>query len=93
ACYAHYAGHAFSADPAKVVTRLFELLTGAVHEQSFTKKSFDELFSYIRGSVEDMRGLLDDVGSNRASENRFVKVETAGVCLRCNFLKVCKPSI
>jgi hypothetical protein len=93
ACYAHYAGLAFSVDSTQVQTRQYQLLTELVHEQAFSRKSFDELFSYIRGSVADMRGLLDDEDANTATESRFTKVEQAGICLKCNFFRVCKPSL
>lgn len=93
ACYAWYAGGAFEVNPTQVLTRQFELYEGAMHEQTLTPQSFDEFFSYIRGSIADMRGMLDDAGKNLASEESFAKVERANVCLRCNFLKVCKPDI
>lgn len=93
ACYAWYSGEAFETNPTQVRTRQFELYDGIVHEQSLTTRSFEELFSYIRGSIADMRGLLDDPAENRASEDSFAKVERANVCLRCNYLKVCRPDI
>lgn len=93
ACYAWYAGGAFDLNPTRVLTRQYELYEDTVHEQALTTRSFEELFSYMRGSISDMRGLLDDPDKNRASEEKFAKVNRAGTCLRCNFLKVCKPDI
>jgi hypothetical protein len=93
ACYAHYAGQAYIVDPTEVITRQFNLSSGLVQENTFARNSFDELFSYMRGSIRDMLELLDDRKANTASEAKFAKVETAPVCLKCNFLKVCKPNI
>ena len=55
--------------------------------------SAEELLGYIRGSIKDMISLLDDPDLNQAGEENFAKVEKKYVCLRCNFLKVCKPRL
>jgi hypothetical protein len=93
ACYAWYAGDAYGADPSTIITRRFDLFRSQVTEKTFTRKSFGELFSYIRGSIDDMRSLLEDPARNIAVEERFTKIERESVCRRCNFLKVCEPRL
>lgn len=93
ACYAAYARQEYRADVTQVVTRRVDLRRDLVHENSITRGSLDENLDYITGSIKDMLGLLDDVPSNKASEENFRKVERAEICSRCNFLKVCKPDI
>ncbi len=93
ASYAWYAGARYNEDPSLITARQFNLLLNKVQEQALPAKSFEELFSYIRGSTRDMRELLDDPADNLASEQRFSKVEKPSICLKCNFLKICKPDI
>ena len=93
ACYAYYASHNYRVPVRHVVTRRFELFRGELHDDSISEGSLEELLSYIRGSITDMKALLEDRDRNLAREERFSKVEKADICLRCNFLKVCKPNI
>lgn len=93
ACYAYYAANAYRIPVRHVVTRRFELLRDELHEESISEGSLDELLNYIRGSIKDMKSLLDDPERNVAREERFTKVEKRNVCYRCNFLKLCKPQL
>ncbi len=93
ACYAYYASNAFGVPVRHVVTRRFELYGNRLYEESVSDRSLEELLSYIRGSIKDMKSLLDDPELNTATENSFAKVEKKPVCLRCNFLKVCRPNL
>jgi hypothetical protein len=90
-CYALYAREAYRAKLAEIVTRRFDLTHGVLHEHAVTQPSIDEILAYVRGSIADMRGLLDDVAGNAAEESKFAKVARRSVCLKCNFLRVCKP--
>lgn len=90
-CYALYAREAYRTRLENVVTRRFDLTHAVLHEHTVTERSADEILAYIRGSVADMVGLLDEVQDNRTDENRFAKIARRGVCLKCKFLKVCKP--
>jgi hypothetical protein len=93
ACYAYYASNAYRVPVKHVVTRRFELLQNEIYEESIGEASLDELLGYIRGSIKDMKSLLDDPQQNIAREERFAKVEQREVCYRCNFLKICKPDL
>jgi hypothetical protein len=93
ACYAYYASNAYRIPVNHVETRRFELLRNEVYTESVGEASLDELLGYIRGSIKDMKSLLDDPDKNVASEENFAKVEKREVCYRCNFLKVCKPRL
>ncbi|UCH84100.1 MAG: PD-(D/E)XK nuclease family protein [Candidatus Latescibacterota bacterium] len=92
-CYALYAKKKYRVDLDEVLTRRFDLHRGQVHEHNITQRSLDEMTAYIRGSISDMMSLVDDPAENTASEERFSKVERPDVCLRCNFLRVCQPSL
>jgi hypothetical protein len=92
-CYANYAKQQFRADHSQVETRRFDLYRNKLHKDSITPGSLEEIVDYIHGSVKDMKGLLDDPEGNVANEERFQKVERENVCLRCNFFRVCKPSL
>jgi hypothetical protein len=73
--------------------RRVELSGGTVHEREIKEGRLTEILDYVRGSIADMKSLLDDGERNLAREERFSKVERREVCLRCNFLKVCTPNI
>lgn len=92
-CYALYARETYGAPLADIVTRRFDLNRGVLQEQSLTEASLGEILAYIRGSIADMTALLEDAVENEADEERFAKVERRNVCLKCNFLKVCRPSL
>ncbi|MEJ2720738.1 MAG: PD-(D/E)XK nuclease family protein [bacterium] len=92
-CYALYAQKKYRVELGDVLTRRFDLYRDVLHEHRITKSSLDEMMAYIRGSISDMVSLLDDVAENTVTEERFTKVERPEVCLRCNFLRVCKPNI
>ncbi len=93
ACYAAYASRAWGVPPRDVLTRRYELAVDEVVETRIGEAEIDEVMSYIRGRIRDMKALLDDPERNVAREERFVKVERPDVCLRCNFLRVCAPDL
>jgi hypothetical protein len=93
ACYAYYASARYGIPIRNVFTRRYELFHNAVHEDSLGTKALEELLGYIRGSIKDMKALLDDPEGNLAVEDRFSKVEDRRICRRCNFLRVCRPAL
>jgi hypothetical protein len=92
-CYAHYARQKYRADPTQVETRRFDLYRNKVYTDTMKPRELEEKLDYIRGSIKDMRGLLEDPAKNTADEERFRKVERSEVCLKCNFFRVCKPNL
>lgn len=93
ACYAFYIHQAYGIPINHVRMRRFELSGGTVHERTIAERELGEILDYVRGSIADMRGLLDDPERNQTHEDRFRKEERRDLCLRCNFLKVCAPAI
>jgi hypothetical protein len=93
ACYAFYLHQAYGIPIHRVHMRRFELSQGVVHHRTIAEREIDQILDYVRGSIADMRALLDDPEANVAGEERFARVERREACLRCNFLKVCKPAI
>lgn len=93
ACYAYYAKQAFRVDLSRVETRRFDLYRKKLYKEAITEKALEGMLDYIRGSIKDMHGVLEDVANNIAVEERFRKVERADTCLKCNFLRVCQPEL
>jgi len=93
ACYAACASFRYGVPVSRVQARRFELCSAEVHEDSIGDRELEEVFSYIRGRIRDMKSLLDDPENNRATEERFAKVERPHECNRCNFKKVCNPRL
>ncbi len=93
ACYAFYMHQRYGVPIQAVHMRRVELSTGVVHARRIGESELKETLDYVRGSIADMRGLLADPGRNVADEERFTKVARRDRCLRCNFLRVCKPDI
>jgi CRISPR/Cas system-associated exonuclease Cas4 (RecB family) len=93
ACYAYYASNTYRIPVKHVITRRFELFRDELYEESISEGSLDELLTYIRGSIKDMKSLLDDPAKNTTREERFSKVEKREACYRCNFMKVCQPKL
>jgi hypothetical protein len=93
ACYAFYVHQAYGVPIHRVRMRRFELGRGVVYEDSIGERALDELLAYVRGSIADMRAVLDDPARNVTREERFARVSRRDVCLRCNFLRVCKPDL
>ncbi len=93
ACYAFYASQRYGVPMRHVTTRRFELFHNAVHEDTLGEAALEDLLGYVRGSIKDMRALLDDPERNLASRERFAPVARYRTCSRCNFLRVCRPSL
>jgi CRISPR/Cas system-associated exonuclease Cas4 (RecB family) len=94
ACYAFYIHQAYGVPIHAVRQRRVDLMLGGeIKEVVFQERGLGELLSYIRGSVADMMGLLEDRENNRAVEERFLKVVRREVCGRCSFARVCKPDL
>jgi CRISPR/Cas system-associated exonuclease Cas4 (RecB family) len=93
ACYAFYVHHAYGVPIHRVRMRRLELSGGGVHERTIAERELGEILDYVRGSISDMRSLLDDPERNLAAEGRFSKVERREDCLRCNFFQVCGPNV
>jgi hypothetical protein len=91
ACYAYYAAEKYSVPIHAVITRRVELFRGSELEDSLGEKALTELMAYVRGSVKDMKALLDDPDQNLANEAAFARTTELNLCNRCNFLKVCRP--
>ncbi len=94
ACYAFYVHKAYGIPIHSVRQRRVDLMGGGEFKETVIgERRLDELLTYIRGSVADMMGLLDDPANNRATEDRFAKVVRREVCERCSFVRVCKPAL
>ena len=94
ACYGYYAQKQYSVLPAQVTVRRYDLYRNQMHEGQLSKAKIEETVAYIKGSAKDMRAMLVDPDENiPMDEERFRKEEKESVCLRCNFLRVCKPNL
>lgn len=89
ACYSYYATQKWAVVPEKVQTIEFNLATGRELNYAITGKSLESILQHIRGSIRDMKMLLDDPTANRASEDRFTYTTQNAACRYCNYKKVC----
>ena len=93
ALYAFYAQQRLGASLSNLVTRRYNLYRNKIYEDTISSTQLEELLSYVGGSIKDMLSMIDDPDKNTTTEDRFRKVERAELCRRCNFLKVCEPSL
>jgi len=91
ACYAFYVHQRYHVPIPHVVMRRFELMHGEVIQRTIHEGELNDVLSYVRGSIADMRSILDDPDRNLASEERFMKVSRREICSRCNFVRLCEP--
>ena len=50
----------------------------------------EQVKDYIHQSIEGMKSVLTDVGSNKAEINNFAKTDNLWRCQRCKFQEICK---
>jgi len=96
--YVLYFAQKLGVDVRDIEARVFNLGLDKVDVFEISEGRLEEMKGYIRKSVEEMRGLLDDVSGNEASEGKFSKwfgdeerdvSFVGGSCGRCVFRKVC----
>ena len=93
-CYALYAAARWHAAPERVVAREFNLYHNEEREFPVNAADLDATTTYIRARLDDMRLLLADAAGNvPVAEEAFARTEDQGRCLRCNFLKLCRPEL
>ena len=86
--YALYVAEKFGMSAENIEARIFNVAIDKVDLFEVDEARLEEMRSYIRGSVLEMKKLLVDVRENEASEEDFEKSEGFW-CSRCNFRKVC----
>lgn len=89
ACYSYYAAQKWSVAPEKIKTVEFNLASARELSYAITGKSLESILQHIRGSIRDMKMLLDDPETNRATEDRFTYTTQDATCRYCNYKKVC----
>ena len=93
-CYALYAMEKWHTHPESIRIIEYNLSFDKSNWFSITHGEVEDIKGYIKGSIKDMQSLLVDLGNNvPLEEEKFDKVEDERVSLRCNFRKVCKPSL
>ncbi|MFH1024377.1 MAG: PD-(D/E)XK nuclease family protein [Planctomycetota bacterium] len=89
ACYGFYAAAKWKAEPKHLRLVEFNLAANREHIHPVSAADLDAVKTYIRGSIRDMKLLLDDPETNTASEEKFPLVETDAPCGQCNYRMVC----
>jgi len=93
-CYTLYAQAKWGTAIENVLPAEFYLLVNRTQEYRLRAADIDDARHYIRASVADMRSLLADVPRNEPlAEAAFEKTENVRSCLRCNFLRPCRPEL
>lgn len=94
ACYALYAMEKWNVHPDSLRIIEYNLSFDKSNWFSISHIEVENIKGYIRGSIKDMQSLLADVGNNIPfEEEKLMKVEDDRVSQRCNFRRVCKPSL
>lgn len=86
--YALYISERFGFRPEDIEAKMFYLAIDKVDSFDVDYIGLEEMRSYMKGSILDMKKLLLDVTDNEAIEEDFEKHEGYW-CNRCNFRKVC----
>jgi hypothetical protein len=89
ACYSYYATQKWAVDAEKVKTIEFNLASGRAYNYSLIGKGLESILHHIRGSIRDMKMLLDNPETNQANEDRFAFTTQDTTCNYCNYRKVC----
>lgn len=89
ACYSFYAIEKWKVKPKQVCTVEFNLANNETYPYGLKQADLEAIREYIRGSIRDMKLLLEDVEKNIATEENFDFVENERVCDFCSFKKVC----
>ncbi len=90
-CYALYAMQAWRVGIDRVRLVEFHLHSGeAIHHEA-SQADIDAVRAFIQGSVLDMRSLLANPIENLAIEEDFPRTRDPARCVRCPFLRVCRP--
>jgi CRISPR/Cas system-associated exonuclease Cas4 (RecB family) len=90
-CYALYATQAWRVRIDQVRLVEFHLQSGEATHHEPSQADVDAVRAFIQGSVLDMRGLLANPIDNLAIEEDFPRTRDSGRCVRCPFLRVCRP--
>ncbi|OGP67079.1 MAG: hypothetical protein A2169_08170 [Deltaproteobacteria bacterium RBG_13_47_9] len=89
--YALYAMEKWQVPPDSLRIIEYNLSFDKANWFSVTHQEVEAIKEHVRGSIKDMHSLLIDMDNNLPfEEDRFTKVGDEGLCLRCNFRKVCK---
>ncbi|HDL02446.1 MAG TPA: Dna2/Cas4 domain-containing protein [Candidatus Pacearchaeota archaeon] len=92
--YALYVAEKFGIPADKITAKMFYLALGEggkVDSFEVDSERLEEIRTYVRESVLEMKKLLRDVSENEAVEEDFEKSEGYW-CSRCSFRKVCLES-
>ncbi|MFL5318599.1 MAG: PD-(D/E)XK nuclease family protein [Myxococcaceae bacterium] len=88
--YALYLSSRYNLDAQKVQTSLVYLNDGVEQLVHVTPESLEKFRGHFRTSVEKMRQLLQDAGSNQPKEqDKFPMTESLHNCSRCVFRRAC----
>ncbi|MBU2639900.1 MAG: PD-(D/E)XK nuclease family protein [Nanoarchaeota archaeon] len=90
ACYALYVLQKWNLSPDKIIIKKFNVALDKVDEFKVTTQIIEDIKSYMRKSIKDMKDTLKDKESNIAEEGNFSKTSNVKSCLRCNFKKICE---
>ncbi len=88
ACYSLYVSQKFNINPLKIKAKIFNLAIDKEDTFKITEEVLDEMKLYIKGSIKNMKNLLNNPTENTALEESFPKAEDYH-CKRCNYYKVC----
>ena len=90
-CYALYAMQAWQVEADRVLLLELNLFEGEAIQHRVTQADIEAVRAFIRGSVGDMRSLLENPLENLAREEDFPRTHDPSRCAHCPFLRLCRP--
>jgi len=91
--YGYYASKVWDVPEEKIHLTAYNVNQDEQYDRTFSKGRKQETREKILNSVESMKEMLSDKGSNQANEDNFPKVENDNFCRHCRYRRVCKPEL
>jgi len=87
--YGLYGTRAWELGHEQILAFDVNLRDGSLQTHPIDESTLTTVEAYIRGSIDEMRSVLDDVETNTASIENFALTEDLWKCRRCRFRGVC----
>ncbi len=89
ACYGWYAWQTWNVDPKQIELVEVNLIDMKIVRHQIAGVNLEKIQKRIFSSIQDMQFLLEDIGNNQATEDRFALTDNERFCSFCNFKKIC----
>jgi len=77
--------------PNQIKVKKIYLKDNSVELVEFTNSDAARIKNHLKGSISEMKSLLDDKEKNKATKENFEKTNNESNCTYCNYKKICSP--